>query len=345
MSGPTTVVITAEPVSVLLAAAAIRAARAVREAAADAAALGAEHARTVQARQLAQADASARGAAARAREIADEKARFTRLQALAEPIGLSLESRFPDDPAALAAFNDALEASLREALGNVPVAAEAGLSPDLPIAGETTATAPATGSQPTLQARLLARLAGLGPLPPALAALADELAGCTAPARRESLALELHRAVQAYEAEAAQRASALVLETTLQDLGYQVEPIAETLFVEGGVLHFRRAGWGDYQVRMRLDAGGGKANFNVVRAVDAGPQERSLLDHLAEDRWCAEFPALLQALGERGLTLAVTRRLTAGELPVQQVARDRLPRFIDDEAPCTSTAPRQKALP
>jgi len=69
-----------------------------------------------------------------------------------------------------------------------------------------------------------------------------------------------------------------------------------------------------------------------VRAVDPDSIEKSVLDHVAEDRWCAEFPALLKALALRGVRLEVTRRLEAGELPVQQVEREQLPKFSDDTA-------------
>jgi len=121
------------------------------------------------------------------------------------------------------------------------------------------------------------------------------------------------------------------------------------MFVDDGVLHFRRPGWGDYLVRMRFDARGRSLNFNVVRAVDAtgDDAQASVLDHLAEDRWCAEFPALLDALRRRGVRLDVTRRLEAGEVPVQRVERDRLPEQFrsasDDDSPA-KPAPQARRL-
>jgi hypothetical protein len=126
-----------------------------------------------------------------------------------------------------------------------------------------------------------------------------------------------------------------------------VEEIEDTMFVEGGVAHFRKNHWGDYMVRMRVAQGGDGINFNVLRAVDADQLqgEISVQDHLAEDRWCAEFPALLKALAARGVRLEVTRRLEAGELPVQRVARDRLPRFAGAEASLSVAAPRLMELP
>ena len=119
---------------------------------------------------------------------------------------------------------------------------------------------------------------------------------------------------------------ALVLQESLRDLGYEVEDIEATLFVDGGAVHFRRAGWDNYFVRLRLNPREHTVNFNVVRASgDEETAERRRLDALAEDRWCSEFPRVLQTLAARGLDLDVTRRLEAGEVPVQVVDRAGLP--------------------
>jgi hypothetical protein len=127
-------------------------------------------------------------------------------------------------------------------------------------------------------------------------------------------------------ADAEQRAAAYVLEESLRDLGYEVEDIDATLFVGGGIAHFRRPGWDDYYVRLRVDAREHTVNFNVVRARGAeDTAERRRLDALAEDRWCAEFPRLMETLHARGLTLDVTRRLEAGQVPVQIVDGATLP--------------------
>jgi hypothetical protein len=146
------------------------------------------------------------------------------------------------------------------------------------------------------------------------------------------------------EREKVQVASAVVLEQTLRDLGYEVEEIPRTLFVAGGVVHFRRAGWGDYLVRLRMDAPAGTMNFNVIRAVEAGANERTVLDHLAEDRWCSEFPALLKALQARGIGMEVTRRLGAGELPVQLVDRNKLPAFTGEEEGRPRAQPKAREI-
>ena len=134
-----------------------------------------------------------------------------------------------------------------------------------------------------------------------------------------------------------QEAMSLVLEQSLRDLGYEVDGIAETLFVSGGVAHFQKQSWRNYHVRMRVNAEDKSVNFNVVRArgsVDGGSGDAAQdkrLDHLAEDRWCSEFPALLKTLQARGIELTVTRQLQAGELPVQVVDAATLPKARSTE--------------
>lgn len=142
-------------------------------------------------------------------------------------------------------------------------------------------------------------------------------------------------------------AAALVLEQSLRDLGYEVEGVENTLFVEGGVVHFQRQGWEDYFVRLRLDPAEKTLNFNVVRARGGEENEvRKRLDTLAEDRWCSEFPRLLKTLAARGVNLEVTRQLGAGELPVQAVDPASLPRQqAEEDRERSGKAPLQKGWP
>lgn len=347
MSGPTTVILTAEPLSVILAASAIRAAEAIRSSHEEAAQLRDAHAAARQQRREEQAAANAAGEQALREQIEHGEQRYAQLCQLA--VRLNASSALPDTApqrpnehthAALAAYAEQLQSQnqhLTAVLGEISATPVATDTPGLDLG-------PDTRTPVLAHARLLARLGGLSAVPEHLEALAAELAACRQPERSESLAIELRLAIQRFEETLAQSASALVLEQTLKDLGYQVEAVSETLFVDGGIVHFRRADWGDYQVRMRLNSAAKTANFNVVRAVDAANNDRSVLDHLAEDRWCAEFPALLQALAGRGLQLAVSRRLGAGELPVQMVERSRLPHFADEEHQPAVAAALQKNL-
>ena len=358
MSGPTTVIFTAEPATVLLAAAAIRAAEALQAGYQEAANLRDQHADNLADQRANQSAASTAGQNALAEQVDRSERRYAQLCELAEPFGATAALRATrpqrppenDRPAQAAyaeqlrALCQRLEAALEIALGEPVPMAISGIDLGAIAAPEQSLDATAPPPSPTAAVQLLAQLAALGPLPAHIEALSREIEATTNVDRSELLAMELRLAIQNFEAEAARQASALVLAQTLKDLGYQVEPVSNTLFVDGGVVHFRRAGWDNYQVRLRLDAKTSTANFNVVRAVDAGANERSVLDHLAEDRWCSEFPALLQALAARGLHLDVTRRLEAGELPVQLVDRNKLPRFADDASPAPQRAPLYKEL-
>ncbi|MDR0674512.1 MAG: hypothetical protein LBF93_12875 [Zoogloeaceae bacterium] len=152
---------------------------------------------------------------------------------------------------------------------------------------------------------------------------------------------EARARIAALEADMRERetkAAAAVLEQSLRDLGYRVEEVRDTLFAEGGMVHFQRPGWGGHYVRLRVDAKDRGLNFNVVRARSeaadpyaASGQKRQ--DFMAEERWCAEFPRLMATLAARGVEVNVTRRLSAGELPVQEVAADRLPDFTQEATP------------
>lgn len=203
---------------------------------------------------------------------------------------------------------------------------------------------PVLAERRALADRVLARavIAEGAALPEDLASLAAELMAAASDARAEALASELRLRVEHHNEHATAAAAALVLEQSLRDLGYEVEEIGATLFVEGGLVHFQGAGWGDYHVRLRVDAARGSLNFNVVRAGSAG-EDRRQEDLMAEERWCAEFPRLQATLAARGLRVEVTRMLAAGEVPVQVVAPESLPHRTDEVE--RRPAPASKAMP
>lgn len=152
------------------------------------------------------------------------------------------------------------------------------------------------------------------------ALLEDVLAGERLSPQTRNLAAETLDAVAQMRKKLEEVAAAQVLEQSLRDLGYEVDGVENTFFVEGGMAHFQRHGWGEYFVRMRVGVQDKTLNFNVVRAKGAEETaERKRLDYLAEDRWCSEFPKLLDTLAARGIQLDVKRLLGAGELPVQAV--------------------------
>ena len=345
MSGPTTAIFIADPITVMLSGSAIRAAQAIAEGYANAANLRDsqnEH-RERLSDDLKEAAAMGREALLEAVKAAeaefDAVAKLAQRYVALDKVTATRPAR-PDSDSEmqLAAYMRAMQVLVKE-LRSILLTESARRMDDL--GGELTldnaiAEAVGAGSQTAVQ-RLLARIAHLGEMPEDIASVAQEIGDAPfmdterAQLLTNELRLRIQKRVESVQSQAVQEASALVLQQSLQDLGYQVEDVSSTLFVEGGVVHFRRQGWGNYMVRMRVDARAGTANFNVIRAVDEASNERSVLDHLAEDRWCAEFTALLQALDVRGIHLNVTRRLEAGELPVQLVHKDKLPQFAEDE--------------
>lgn len=354
MSSPASVIYGADPATVILVASALRAAQAIQEGWQKAEELRQSHVQSINEQQVARIEARHTEEASLQKQLDLVNTRYQHLIKLAQPYGIAeaLVAAIPQKPevtdiSALAThieqiklMSHQLEVALKEIL-------DTSTSSDLStisLEGIDQAADIPTQIAPNIAARLLARIASLGELPVKIEQLAAELTTTRHPERKRLVELELRREIQAFQERAVQEASAVVLEHTLKDLGYQVEPIGETLFVEEGIVHFRRPGWGNYMVRLRIDARKSHANFNVIRAVEKGENERSVLDHIAEDRWCAEFPAFLKALEARGLNLQVTRLISAGEYPVQLVEKSRLPQFEEEENMTKKHTPLQRNL-
>ena len=355
MSSPITVGITVDPLTALLAAAAIDAAHNIANGIAEAGELHAIHVARTDTRKHALAAAEAEGLAHLEAAAQTAEARFADLRRIAERLGIGAQLRaaIPARPAqadqsGLAAYIGSLE-TLALQVRNI-LLTEAGQRQHASDQGEalTDYAEPPLQAPTRPSARLLARLAHLDSIPDDIAALAGDYDGCMPGERAELLATELRLRIgehlKAEQQRSLDAATATIIEQSLKDLGYQVEPVTDTFYVEGGLVHFRRPGWGDHMVRMRLDFRQKTANFNVIRAVREGDNQRSIADHLAEDRWCTEFPTLMQALAARGVNLNVTRRVEPGDLPVQLVNRDRLPTFADEDDAGRTKAPLARKL-
>ncbi|MBR7783838.1 hypothetical protein [Undibacterium luofuense] len=356
MSGPTTALfLSSDPLSILLSAALIRAQASIVNAHLLAERLRDENTERLEAHIAEINDESKSFQQQLKQAVQQAEEEFSGLLALAEQIGcagqiLAVRPASPADSSdeVLTAYVEALQAI--NAQCKPVLSAEAARRADQLHEGtDTTLSKTAAEQIPRRIAdRLLRRIADLGEVPEPLKLLAQDLSLALPGPHADMLATELRLQVQKLlDAELqrqVQEAQALIIEQSLKDLGYQVEEIRETLFVEGGVVHFRRSDWGAYMVRLRIDTKQGTANFNVIRAVAEGENERSVADHIAEDRWCSEFPALLKALEARGLSLQVTRRLEAGELPVQLVLASKLPQFHEEEQRSQQQQLRQRPL-
>lgn len=254
-----------------------------------------------------------------------------------------------DDPAATITAAAASRAdALAAGAGSLASQLAAYIATRAAQAGSAPSSAPGTARRLAV-ARILERLdSDAAELPPALLTLAQAIIDAASEIRAEALATELRYQVQRHNEQLAaqlaaeheqqqrQEAAALVLEQSLKDLGYAVEDIDETLFIEGGIAHFQRADWGDYFIRLRIDQQRNAMNFNVVRTGTAG-EDRQHEDMLAEERWCSEFPKLFDTLKARGIPITVKRLLQAGEAPVQVVDAASLPTR-------TAEAPRHAPL-
>lgn len=97
----------------------------------------------------------------------------------------------------------------------------------------------------------------------------------------------------------------------LERLGYEVEEGFETAFVEDGTFYFQRGNWGDYVVRLRVDADQSRLDFDMRRMDDGGSTDviaTEVRDHEMERAWCDAVPELVGALAEEGIDLDVEQR-------------------------------------
>lgn len=141
-----------------------------------------------------------------------------------------------------------------------------------------------------------------------------------------ALESECGAALKVLEEAAQQRrdaTAARILEATLRDLGYEVEGIEQTLFTDGGAVHFQGRGWNDYFMRLRVSPDRQTLHFNMVRSADAPASAARDLE--MERQWCSGFPEVMKTLAARGIATTLVRALAAGSVPVEAVRPESLP--------------------
>jgi hypothetical protein len=99
-----------------------------------------------------------------------------------------------------------------------------------------------------------------------------------------------------------QRATAKILNDTLSGLGYEVEPVGESIFTEGGKVHFRKSDWDDGYC-VKLSVSGDRINFNVQKAAESGRD----MDEAMEQGWKYEFEEVQEKLCEAGIRITNVR--------------------------------------
>jgi len=98
--------------------------------------------------------------------------------------------------------------------------------------------------------------------------------------------------------EARKRRAADILQSTLAGMGYQVESIKESLFVDGGAIHFRNDAWNDgYCVNLTVKDE--RIYFDMQRDIECGRAE----DEAVEQQWKSEFYKVRDALDKDGIRI------------------------------------------
>ena len=145
-----------------------------------------------------------------------------------------------------------------------------------------------------------------------------------------------------------QQAAAEILSESLEELGYEVDRGFSTLFVEGGVVHVQRPSWGDYYVRLRVNAGEQYLNVNLIRVAEPdGEATRELQrrDQEMEEVWCPDYQRLMQRLNEQGIRNQTVRAQSPGALPVQVVADKAVPGHAQRQSRQTTPALKTRSIP
>lgn len=122
-----------------------------------------------------------------------------------------------------------------------------------------------------------------------------------------------------------------ILAESLKEMDYEVGTISDTLFVEGGVTHFRDATWEDnYYVEMAVEPKSKKMDFHMVYT--GNTMHTSMEDKKTEDDWCGDFIDLQHILASKGISIEVTNHLGAGEVPVHVVDKDHVKMSVVKES-------------
>lgn len=198
-------------------------------------------------------------------------------------------------------------------------------------ARQLTATLPRTedDSMQEVRAKLQAVAAGKGRLGPEL---------------RASV-MEIVRA-EAESEQASRQQAADIVQNALENLGYLVEPIHKTLFVDGGAVHFRSShSQPGYYVRMKVERGRDCMDFDLVRDRRA-PSASSDAEEELVNAWCNRLPELQRLLRAAGFNPRLVRDVPLANQAIEEVKSETLNRAFwegrQDQAP-TKAAPVPKA--
>lgn len=123
-------------------------------------------------------------------------------------------------------------------------------------------------------------------------------------------------------------AAAVVLESTLHELGYATDSIQNTLFAEGGTIHYQRSYWGGYYMQLRLLPSLSQANFSLVRV----GQDDPTADAARQAEYCSEenLREIREALEQQGIRLTVKHANEPGAVRVPTIQESDLGQQLRD---------------
>lgn len=121
----------------------------------------------------------------------------------------------------------------------------------------------------------------------------------------------IHEALKQTEANRRQ-AAANILSGTLSEMGYEVSPVSNSIFTEGGDVYFRNSDWDDGYC-IKLGVNDCRINFNMMKTVE-GDSEK---DASMEEEWKSEFENVKKRLGEKGISITnIKVNSEPGDTPV-----------------------------
>jgi hypothetical protein len=149
-----------------------------------------------------------------------------------------------------------------------------------------------------------------------------------------------HARRKAVEDRTDRQCAAIVLEATLRELGYDTDSIDNTLFVEGGTVHYQRGEWGDYYMQLRVVPALGQANFSLVRVGEGAASASE--DEVRQEQYCSDeqMGALREALAARGVRLRSRHANKPGEVPVASIQESTLGQALRERRAAVHAAKR-----
>jgi hypothetical protein len=133
-------------------------------------------------------------------------------------------------------------------------------------------------------------------------------------------------------------AAAEALNRTFTEMGYDIGPIGNSLFSEGGEVYFRKGEWEDgYGVKLKCD--GDKIKFFMQRTAETGSE----YDKDMENEWRAQFPQVKEKLANSGLELRIEEIQNCKIQSVNKISVDTKKKKVKDASVKTKPTAAAKA--